>query len=266
MPVRTDYHVHTNHSLDCKFSMQAMCQAAISRGITEVAFTDHLNSHLLDIDLGYYNADRYFADIEACRRRFSRLTIRASVEVGELHRWSRKVMPLLERYPYDVVLGSVHWVGNDNMFNLAYFRARSPQKAFDDYYAEVMSMLRHGGFDILAHVDLPKRVSFDVYNDYDVCAHENALRAIWQLCIDNHITPEINTKGLRCAVKQAHPAREALRWYVEMGGKALTVGSDAHRPDSIGDGFEKARQDGLGAGLTRLVQYEHRKIVGQFDL
>src|SRR5689334_15243549 len=100
MPVTIDYHTHTDNSLDCKTSMPAMCQSAIASGLTEIAFTDHLNHHLLDIDLGYYDPERYFADIDACRRQFPQLTMRTGVEVGEPHRWWHKVIPLLEAYPY----------------------------------------------------------------------------------------------------------------------------------------------------------------------
>ncbi len=55
-----DYHVHTDNSLDCKVPMAEMCAYAARLGVSEIAFTDHFNNHLMDIDLGYYQADRYF--------------------------------------------------------------------------------------------------------------------------------------------------------------------------------------------------------------
>jgi histidinol-phosphatase (PHP family) len=82
-----DYHIHTHHSFDCKIPMAEMCVAAIEAGISEIAFSDHFNNHLLDIDLGYYDPERYFTDVERCRRQFPNLTIRAAVELGEPHRW-----------------------------------------------------------------------------------------------------------------------------------------------------------------------------------
>src|SRR5690242_14665063 len=88
---------------------EKVCASAGQAGVVEIAFTDHLNNHLMDIDLGYYNPDRYFTDLEYCRTQFPGLTIRAGIELGEPHRWADKILPLLERYPYDVVLGSLHW-------------------------------------------------------------------------------------------------------------------------------------------------------------
>ncbi len=88
------------------------------------------------------------------------------------------------------------------------------------------------------------------------------MRAIWQACIEHNITPEINTKGLRCRVAEVHPAPESLRWYVEMGGKRLTFGSDAHRADNIADSFGLVRQMAQNAGLTLVCRFERRQIIG----
>src|SRR5258707_14658863 len=102
MATFADYHVHTNNSYDCKIPMADMCKEAIARGVSEIAFTDHFNNHLFDVDLGCYDPEQYFADIATCRKKYPQLTIRAAVEVGEPHRWDAKVRPMLERYPYDV--------------------------------------------------------------------------------------------------------------------------------------------------------------------
>ena len=260
-----DYHVHTDNSYDSKTPMLQMCERAVMVGVQEIAFTDHYNNHLLDIDLGFYQADRYFNDIELCRARFPQLTILAGVELGEPHRWYKKTQPVLARYPYDIVLGSVHWVGRDNMFDSNYYWARSADAAYTRYFAEVVAMVNYGGFDVLAHIDLPKRVGFDIYGEFDSSTYEESIRAIWQACIDHHITPEINTKGLRIGVNQLHPTPDALRWYVEMGGKNITIGSDTHHADSLSSlapQIEAAQDSARAAGLTQSCQFARRQIVG----
>jgi histidinol-phosphatase (PHP family) len=261
MPPLMDYHVHTDSSFDCKTPMAEMCRQAAKLGITEIAFTDHLNSHMLDIDVGYYNPDRYFAELEMCRSHFPNLVIRAGVEIGEPHRWGHKIMPIIERYPYDVVLGSLHWVGNSNIFDPRYFKSRTPQKAFGDYFTELATMVRNGGFDILAHVDVPKRSGFDVYGHYDICDYEEGIRKIWEACLEKQIIPEINTKGMRCSVEQLHPTTDALTWYVQMGGQTISLGSDAHQRDSVGGDFDLAFQSAQEAGLAYLARFESRKLI-----
>jgi histidinol-phosphatase (PHP family) len=237
-----------------------MCHSAAEAGITEIAFTDHLNNHRLDMDLGFYRADAYFESLEKCRRIFPNLIIRAGVEVGEPHRWAHKVQPILEQYPYDVVLGSVHWVGDESVFAEATYRKRPSQEAYALYFAEVLRMVRNGGFDVLAHVDLPKRVAYDVYHGFDTNAHEAALRSIWEACIESGIALEINTKALRNSVHETHPTVTALAWYREQGGDLITLGSDAHRPEHIGYGFDIAMAIAGEAGLTTVCQFEKRTI------
>lgn len=261
-----DYHVHTDNSLDCQIPMIAMCEQALQLGVQEIAFTDHLNSHPLDLDLGFYDPVRYFEDIQFCRERFPQLKILAAIEVGEPHRWWARVRPILEAYSYDVVLGSLHWVGNENVFNENYFRARTPQRAYHEYFAELTRMIEHGGFDILAHVDLPKRLGQSYYGSFNALAHEADFRAVWQACLDHRITPEINTKGLRVPSAQLHPTLEALRWYVEMGGEDITIGSDAHHAQSIAQDFQAAHNCARVAGIRYLCRYEKRTIIERLPL
>ncbi len=261
-----DYHVHTDNSFDSKTPMEQMCARALKMGFSEIAFTDHFNNHLLDIDLGYYDPERFFADIEHCRDKFPDLSIRAGIEVGEPHRWGEKIWPVVEHYPYDIVLGSLHWIGNSSVFDPNTFRSRNPEEAFNQYFAELLAMARHGGFDVLAHFDVAKCVGFEVYEEFDIRDYEDAARAVWQACINNQIALEINTRGLRCRVSQLHPPVEALRWYAEMGGERLTLGSDAHHPEGLGSHFDLARRGAIDAGLTRLCRFEHRAVVGWNDL
>src|SRR5258708_33867253 len=122
-------------------------------------------------------------------------------------------------------------------------------------------MIEGGGLDILAHVDLPKRRSFEIYGSYDSRAYEALIREIWKACIDHHITPEINTKGLRLSDDQLHPTSEALAWDVEMAGKNITIGSDAHNPDNLAAGFEAGQQNALDAGLTQHCRFAERQVV-----
>jgi histidinol-phosphatase (PHP family) len=257
-----DYHVHTDNSYDSKTPMIEMCAQAVSLGVTEIAFTDHFNNHLLDIDLGFYDPKRYFDDIDFCRARFPMLTILAGIEVGEPHRWWRKARPVLESYPYDIVLGSLHWIGNESVFSPNYYRARPPEKAYGAYFAELVRMIEHGGFDVLAHMDLPKRTAYDVYGVFDPRNWEDLIRPVWAACLRAGITPEINTKGWRIPVRQMHPSVDALHWYVDMGGKRLTIGSDAHHPSSIAQDTHIARHMALQAGLTHICRFRERRLVG----
>jgi histidinol-phosphatase (PHP family) len=258
-----DYHMHSTASCDCQASMAEMCQSALQHGIPEIAFTEHFDPKPEDICAGFYDPAGYFDALDAARQVFAPqgLTIRAGVEVGEMHRYRDVVQPVLEAWPYDVVLGSLHWSGENSVFDEAYFRHTPSHTAIPAYFAELAEMVRGGGFDVLAHADVFKRTAYRVYGRLHIADWEDLMRPVWAACIDTGIAVEINTAGLRVEVGEAHPALEALRWYRAMGGERLTIGSDSHRPAHVGYGLPGALDLAREAGFTRVCRFEHRQIV-----
>lgn len=254
--------MHSTISPDSRATMPQMGQAALRQGIREIAFTEHFDFHPDERFLGYYKPDKYFENIEAARREMAPqgLTIRAGIELGEPHLFAAQQGPVLEQYPYDVVLGSLHWLGEHSMFDVNYFRKREMHDAITPYFEEMERMIRAGGFDILAHMDVFKRAAFRVYGEYNPAEFEEAIRAVLQACIETGTGIEINTAGLRLNVQQAHPPLMVLRWYKEMGGERLTIGSDAHRPEHVGAGFGTALEMARLAGFEQLAIYQGRQV------
>lgn len=257
-----DYHMHSNASPDSQATMVEMGRAALGMGIGEIAFTEHFDLHPHEPTNTFYRPDRYFEKLGIARHALEPegLTLRAGVELGEPHRFQAQQQAVLDAYPYDVVLGSLHWVGDDLMFDEGFFRSRTPRDAVTLYFTELAVMVRAGGFDVLAHADVFKRVAYDIYHQFDIAEWEDLVRPVWQACIDQGIGIEINTASLRRAVNEVHPAPPALRWYREMGGERLTLGSDAHRPQHVGYGLAQALEIARDAGFTRLAHYERRQI------
>jgi len=263
-----DYHLHSNASCDSLATMAEMCRSALEKGIAEIAFTEHFDPKPEDVCQGFYQPEIYFENLDAVRREFGPqgLTIRAGVELGEHHIYHAIQRPVLEAWPYDVVLGSLHWVGDDSIFDEAYFRAHSPQETAEAYFTELARLARFGGFDVLSHPDVLKRFAYQVYRQFDIELCEDLVRLVWQACIDNGIGIEINTSALHLAVHEVHPAPAALRWYREMGGELLTIGSDGHRPAHVGYELTTALDLARAAGFTRLASYERRKVVRWIEI
>lgn len=259
---RADYHMHSRNSCDCSATMAQMCAAALERGLSELAFTEHFDLNPEDQCPGFYDPVSFFERIEVARAEFEPrgLTIRAGIEVGEPHLYRDAHLAVLSAWPYDVVLGSLHWVGEHNMFDPAYYQARDPAEAYGAYFSELVEMIKGGGFEILAHVDVVKRTAFDIYDTFDTRALEDLYRPVLQACIEQGIALEINTAGWRKRVAEPHPALEALRWYREMGGELLTLGSDAHRPGDVAYRFNDAVALAQAAGFTRVCTFEGRRV------
>jgi histidinol-phosphatase (PHP family) len=259
-----DYHMHSTYSCDTRFSMHEMCASAVQKGIPEIAFTEHFNQHRDDMCFGLYDPAAFFAGIEACRAEFGPkgLTIKAGIEVGEMHLYRQEVDAVLDHHPYDLVLGSLHWNRGESIFSSQYFQRREPHVAAQDYYAEMVEMVEGGGFDILSHLDVIKRYGFGVYGRFVLAEFEEYVRPVLAACVQQGIIPEINTSALRMSVAQPHPTIDALRWYRDLGGTLISIGSDSHNPATLGAGFDIALKMAAEVGL-RLARFSARQIVEQ---
>lgn len=254
-----DYHVHTLHSCDSKASMAEMCMAAIKRGIPEIGFSDHYDLVPEDPCYAFFRADAWWHDLERCRREYAgSLRIRAGIEIGEPHRFPEAVGEMISNYAWDFVLGSLHWVGDTLVFHPDYYR-RPKSHAFADYFQELIQLAQESPISILAHSDIVKRYGFEYYGPYFPEAHEQELRTLLRTCADRDIALEINTSTLRRPIQEASPTQIILEWFREEGGKWITMGSDAHEPDEVGFGLEKALESIVKAGFKILASYERLK-------
>jgi histidinol-phosphatase (PHP family) len=254
-----DLHTHTRFSADSSASMEAMCRRAIELGLRQIAFTEHVDYVPADIGYGFFRPAAFLAEIARCRKLFGdRVTILAGVEVGELNRFRPQADELLASYPFDLVIGSLHWVDDDLVFESSYFWGRSEERAFREYFAAVEAMCRGGGFDVLGHLDVVKRYGYDIYGRADLSPFENDIRPILEAIIHHGIALEINTSTCRRPVNRTSPDALVLGWYREMGGERVTFGSDAHNLDDLAAGWEHATEMIRAAGFSHLTTFAGR--------
>jgi len=256
-----DYHVHTTRSADCDTPIEESCKAAIAAGITEIAFTDHVEHELADMSYGYYDYHGFMEDVSRVRERFGdRLTILAGAEVDFNTRIRDEVGEWLDTHPgYDFIIGSCHYGDNGEIIFPEYFDHRSVQQVFEAYYVQLIAAAETGWFDTLGHIDLPKRYAPPAAGDYDPLACEDLLRQLFSVLIEKNRSFEINTSGLRQAPKTSMPAGQIVGLYTSMGGKLMTIGSDSHFAHHIGNGFEETLAMLQLCGITELSSFRQRK-------
>ena len=271
-----DYHTHTRFSCDCESEMSVMCEAAIARGLREIAFTDHTDFGPND-PRGYFKPVEYMQSIEQCRSRYGdRLTIRAGVELGEPHLFAREAQAVLDMGSFDFVIGSAHYAAllpssSDSVEAVTLQCAWSEsffdqplRQAYEAYFRQVVRLAAGGDFDVLGHVDLVKRDARHYNKPYDGPGpYADMIRTALRSVIERGKGIEINTSALYKGkgMSEPCPSLEVLRWYREMGGEILTIGSDAHTPDKIGSHFDVAFEMARAAGFTRLASFEGRQII-----
>ncbi len=270
-----DYHVHTRFSCDSEAEMEPVCASAIAKGIREIAFTDHSDYGPNDPP-GYFRPAEYLSAIESCRARYgSHLSILAGVEMGEPHIFPQESRRILAAGSFDFVIGSAHYaVSSDhsssnvdgNGLQCAWLETYYDQplrEAYEAYFRQVVRLAAEGEFDVLGHLDLIKRDAFKFGKPYDGPGpYADMIRTALRSIVERGKGIEINTSALYKGKGMAEPcpSLEIVRWYRELGGEILTLGSDAHTPDRVASHFDVALEIARAAGFEKLAAFEQRKI------
>ena len=256
-----DSHIHTTFSIDAHAPMAAMVERGIELGLRELTFTEHL-----DLEPGcgheYLRAEDYLAEIERCRAVYGdRITLRAGLEVGDVHRHGAEIARRLASLPLDFLIGSVHFIDGHFVGGIDYVDSRDPATGIDDYFAQVQLASAAGGFDVHGHFDVFKRASTPHWGTFDPEPWAEPIRAALRLLIDGGRGLEVNTSGLRTPACEPCPGLTILRWYRELGGEILTLGSDSHRVEHLGYGLETGAELARAAGFTHVCTFAARRPV-----
>jgi histidinol-phosphatase (PHP family) len=223
--------------------MERSCERAIEIGLPAIAFTEHADWAL--VHKGQHSVDiaGYLDAVERCRAKFKGLRILTGVELGEPHRFPEETAGVLDAAPLDHVLGSIHSIRlGGELLDASQFRKREGidfQEAVREYFRETLLMVDSSQpFETLAHIDYPKRYWLDGAAPYREEDFKEEIRAILSSAARSGRVLEVNTtRGDTLC-----PGMTVLRWWRELGGQAVSFGSDAHQPDKVAAGFELATQ------------------------
>jgi len=230
--------------------MERSCERAIEIGLPAIAFTDHADFVKVHEEQHCVDIAGYLECLERCRAKFSGLRILSGVELGEPHWFPAETAAVLAAGPLDNVLGSVHCVKLDGaVVDASQFKEREGvdvAAATREYFAEVAAMLDGGQpFEVLAHLDYPKRYWPAGAAAYEEKDYEAEIRTVLRAAAGTGRVLEVNTtRGDRLC-----PDLTVVRWWREMGGQAVQYGSDAHSPDRVAEGFRVATQMVESAGF-----------------
>lgn len=234
-----DYHVHTNNSFDSTETMLNHCKRAVEIGLKEIVFTEHYDLNPFDEGLGVFNYDKYSKEILECRELYGdKLLIKKGLELGEPHLYEDRHEEVKKDRDFDFFIGSVHYLG-DNVLHSDY-SDRKEEDVWEQFFSGVLQSAKKGDFHIIGHIDVLKRYVPSNYSKYKASDHEEVIREILKAAIENDKGIELNTSGLRQAVGDYLPTLDIIKWYYELGGKIITVGSDAHTAKHLGMHIKEA--------------------------
>lgn len=259
-----DLHIHSRISHDGKASIQEHCQKAQELGLHEIGFSEHLDLFPKDPHFNLHNYEQYRSEILSARKEFPNLKIRMGVEVTYLPQARDQIQEYLADKDYDFVLGAVHLVEEGSLTISEakgcreFFSRKNPEQCFQEYFELTLEAVRSGLFDALAHLDLIYRYGSDYLPDWEWQSLYGLLRRIYEGMIKRGMALEINTSGLRQSPNRTYPGLELIKFFHELGGEMITIGSDAHQLEHLGSGINQTCTLARHLGFSRIVTFERR--------
>ncbi len=143
---------------------------------------------------------------------------------------------VLRAYPWDFIIGSLH---HQLPIYRAWLRVRGyeqDREIVDTYFRHLAEAVPSKRYHTIGHPDVIR--IYGTIEHFDPVEHELSIRAFLNALVENDVCMEVNTSGLIKGVYQVHPDPLILQWAAKLGVK-LTMGSDAHRPEQVGQHFEE---------------------------
>lgn len=266
----TDYHVHlrpdqpdtTAEAYFTEANAARYREAAEERGIAELGVSEHVHRFYDALDVWDHPFWRQNAadDLESYVAFVREDTdLRLGIEVDFIPGREDQIANLLDRHPWDYVIGSVHFLREHAVDMPGAFdvwgRGDSAEKVWRRYFETLAEAARSGLYDIMAHPDLVKvwgRARPAPEGDL-ARYYEPAVEAF----ADAGVAVEVSTAGLRKPVGEIYPSRGFLEMVVE-AGCPVALSSDAHVPEHLGHAYDQALELLADTGVTELSVYERR--------
>ena len=262
--MKTDLHTHSVHSFDGSSPVEALCRAAEKLDIHVLAVTDHCDVNAWEEqDCARAIAESFREIREAQDAAASAgVTLMAGVELGEALEVPDRAAWVLEQFPWDFVIGSLHNTAGDPDFYFLDPTEKTDAELtalMEKYYRELVCTAEEADFDTLAHITYPYRYLNAVRSTPFPCEpFDGQADQVFRTLIRRGKALELNTGSILRSQWDRELNARYFRRYRELGGELVTIGSDAHRPEDVGRGLEDARTLLRQAGFVQTVWYQGR--------
>ena len=266
-----DYHTHTYLCNHATGTIEDYIKSAIEFGLVEIGISDHFPMELLPEHFHIYamtidDFPNYIDEIKLMRSKYrDQINVKLSAEVDFFSEAFNGYKKLLSSYldDFDYIIGSIHaipWKSHnaipvDELEAVPLIKELGVDRFYIEYYDNLLKMVKTGYYDIVGHLDIPKKYGLFPEDT------ENIWQKILQLLDEMErtgIAAEINTSGLKRKVKEIYPSERIIKELIERK-IPIVLGSDAHSPQAIAFRFKEVVEKTKNLGLTELSQYTGRE-------
>ena len=252
--MHADYHIHSSFSDDSTYPMEDIIKKAITIGLDEICFTEHVDHGVKSYDSDFYKD--YHDEFLRCKGKYqNQIKIKFGIEYGIQTHTIEQYQQDFYRNDFDFVILSCHQI-NDMEFWTQDFQKGKTQKEYNlAYYEEIYQVMnKYKNYSVLGHLDAIKRD--DLEGVYPYKETKDILENILKLAIKDGKGIEINTSNERYGLSDFTSCKDILLLYKQLGGEIITFGSDTHKEEHVGYHIKEMRKELKRLGFTKFCTYE----------
>lgn len=262
-----DTHMHTKFSGDSDAEPPLLIKKAKDLNLSGLCFTDHHDmDNIHEPDLFLLNFPAYSAEISAIKEQYTSddFSVFMGIEMGLVADRVDTMREILDNYPFDYCLGAVHTLYGIDPYYDDYFEGHDVSKKYEEHLLYTLKNIEvFPEFDSLAHLDYMVRYGTDfcLRKGLEVVplGCEELISEILLALIKRDICLEVNTGAFRTSLNRTNPDFDVIKKYKDLGGKLITLGSDAHRYEHVGLKFPEVREKLLDIGFKSQMVFINRK-------
>lgn len=234
-----DYHLHTYLCRHAEGSAVDYARVAAELGLKEIGFAEHIPLPQIKDFNGRMHLSEfpsYWRDVQAAQQAFPQLIIRFGLEADFMPQHLDYVRGFIRSYPFDFVIGSVHFLGDWNFDHPDYaagYDTYGVDNVYRDYYRLLRQAAACGLFDIIGHFDLPKK-----FGRLPACDLTTEIEETLKTIRRHDLALDVNTGGLRKHAGEIYPSVSILQ-RAHAHGIPISLGSDAHHPQETAFQFKE---------------------------
>lgn len=266
-----DCHNHTHNSPDgAEESVLCRCARAAELGIGVLAVTDHCEVNRFfslahyGVEPNGYDTYDFGRDFELSMQENTAAKAKApegvkllcGIELGQATHELALAEHIYADVRLDFVIGSMHQLPGWDDFAFLDYSKVDAAALFHENLQEIARLARTDTYDVLGHITYALRYMAAAGVQLELAPYREELAEIFRILIAKDKGIEINTSGLRQAYGDCFPNLECLKLYRELGGKILTIGSDAHTNADLGKGIARGLEIAREAGFTEITYFE----------
>ena len=234
-----DQHVHSYYSFDSKQSIDELLNKASELGLDYFVLTDHCDLNYLDGNKDiFFDVKKQHLELEELEKKHPHIKILKGIEVGYKPNERKRIDNIIKTGQFDLINLSLHESDKIDYYHYQDFLRLGVRETLELYFSRQYEAVRDfDDFDVLCHIDYGFKTAYLNDRFISINKYESFLIKIMEELIKKNKALEINIK-----VQEELPSSHTiylLNLYYKLGGKYITLSSDAHEVGRFRENFEK---------------------------